>query len=331
MAKYLMSEKTAAFVRGLMDRQSPDSARGRTRYNRPAFAVEDSFAHPFEVRFAASLGDGENSGSWIIWLPCGEEMLLVDGTPVDMTAELEAAGDPYPAGWFLLDDVLDADSGGDVYLNIHIPSDEEEEESGEEGVAAEPAEGEASEETSEVTAEFGSEPAEEESGEKVISILIAAVDGKSVIQNVDSAIILGTGSGGEVKVDEKSIDKEGATKEKPGEVLQIAAFNGTERDSGKGLSSRLKADPETGEITGQDSDGLMLLARKNGRIVYVPIDGDGEDPEDPEEPKDCDHDEESGNDGGVPADDGGLGWGWGGGVSGGGGYHPGDDDCNCDN
>ena len=80
MAKYLMSERTAAWVRSLMERKAPAAASGATRGGRPAFAVEDEFANPFEVRFADSLGSGEpksdNSGKFIIWLP-SDSVLVV--------------------------------------------------------------------------------------------------------------------------------------------------------------------------------------------------------------------------------------------------------------
>ena len=93
-------------------------------------------------------------------------------------------------------------------------------------------------------------------------------------------------------------------------------------------------------ISAADDSGLMLLARKDGRIIYVPLDGSGDDPESPEDGKKdpCDHDA-SGSGGGVVAgagDDaiphgGGVAAGGGGGVSPGSATdtHTGDDDCNC--
>jgi len=168
MSRYLMSEKTAAFVRGLMDRKSPNSAHGQTRYSRPAFAVEDSFAHPFEVRFAASIDDGE--GAWIIWLP-SSKCLIVDGEAVDLADELEGAGDPYPAGWYVLEDV--PSSGGSVYLNV-TPGDDSEG----------------------ATAVF-STSASQTAGDIPILVAVVAKDsttgGVTITQTVSSALVFGTG------------------------------------------------------------------------------------------------------------------------------------------
>lgn len=120
--------------------------------------------------------------------------------------------------------------------------------------------------------------------------------------------------------------------------LQIAHFNDTEKDSGKGLANRLRANTETGEIT-SDTSNLMLVARRNGEVVYIPLSGNGTDPDD-ESPgsggKDpCEH---PGGGGGASPDDDGGGHGGGGmgGGDGGGGVladgdtHIGDNGCNCE-
>ena len=101
--------------------------------------------------------------------------------------------------------------------------------------------------------------------------------GKVVAQYAHSSITL-TESGADP--DKVSIDKNGGEDDE--NKLQIAHFNDTEKDSGKGLDRRLKADPETGVITAQDSEGLMLVARKDGQVIYVPLSGSGKDPEPPE-------------------------------------------------
>ena len=141
----------------------------------------------------------------------------------------------------------------------------------------------------------------------------------------------------EAEADEKSVDRNGG--EDGENKLQIAHFNDTERDSGKGLEKRLKVDTKTGEVTAEDSEGLMLVGRKDGKVIYIPLTGDGEDPEEePEEEKPtdpCDHDKGGGKEGGVSPDReerGGGAAGGGvsaGGVAGGGEKHKGDDDCNC--
>lgn len=101
--KYLMSEKTAQFVRGMMEQaNTPKSvATGAARRVTPSDVVEDSFAHPFELRWAASSGEG-GGGAWIIWLPPGS--LVTDGTEAS-TADLTAAAG-YPAGWYDLTSIF---------------------------------------------------------------------------------------------------------------------------------------------------------------------------------------------------------------------------------
>lgn len=120
--------------------------------------------------------------------------------------------------------------------------------------------------------------------------------------------------------------------------LELFHFKDSEQDSGKGLAKRLKANPETGEITSDDNTGVMLVARKNGKVIYIPLSGDGEDPEEPETPggEQCDHDKTGGKEGGVapskerePGEPSG-GVPAGGVPAGGGDRHIGDDGCNCE-
>lgn len=99
--RYLMSERTAQFVRGLMqDAQAPESvAAGPAKRTRSDAVVEDAFAHPFELRWAASSGEGgegKRKGAWIIWLPKGS--LVVDGAEADFSTLAAAGG--YPEGWY---------------------------------------------------------------------------------------------------------------------------------------------------------------------------------------------------------------------------------------
>jgi hypothetical protein len=110
--RYLMSERTAQFVRGLMqDAQTPESvAAGPAKRTRSDAVVEDSFAHPFELRWAASAGgdsSGAPKGAWIIWLPNGS--LVVDGSEVDFSTLTAASG--YPAGWY---DLTESFGDGEV-------------------------------------------------------------------------------------------------------------------------------------------------------------------------------------------------------------------------
>lgn len=116
MAKYLMSERTAAWVRSQMERRAPASAAGVTRGVSSSFAVEDEFAYPYAVQWAQSVNSGE--GGWIIWLP-GDALLVVDGQAVDVRNGLEAAGGDYPDGWYLLGGVIEGN--GTLNLDIHFP------------------------------------------------------------------------------------------------------------------------------------------------------------------------------------------------------------------
>ena len=334
MAKYLMSERTASWVRSQMERKAPAAASGATRGGRPAFAVEDAFAHPFEVRFADSLGSGEpksdNSGKFIIWLP-SDSVLVVGGQKVDVTEGIEEAGAPYPAGWYVLD-FLGAE-GGEVYLNVHMRA------AGGEASGSAPAE----ESGGKVTANFSAEPDEPEDGETVYPILVASCDGKSVKATVDSAIILGAGG---VSVDKVSIDKVTKGDAEDPNALQVKNFDNKESDGGQGLAERLELEKSgsgesaTYRIKAKSNDSKVhIVARVNGKIKYIPISGkDEKDPDEENPPPDgdpCAHPGDKDNGGGVSPDDdepgGGGGAVGGGGVSPGeGGTHPGDDNCNCD-
>lgn len=105
--RYLMGERTARFVRRLMqDAQTPESvAAGPAKRTRSDAVVEDAFAHPFELRWAASSGEdtgGAPKGAWVIWLPKGS--LVVDGAEADFSALAAANG--YPEGWYDLTDIF---------------------------------------------------------------------------------------------------------------------------------------------------------------------------------------------------------------------------------
>lgn len=118
--------------------------------------------------------------------------------------------------------------------------------------------------------------------------------------------------------------------------LQIFDFNSNESDSPEGLAERLHADTETGDITIQSGTNIMLLARRDGKMVYIPLTAGGTDPEDekpydPENPDPCAHPGD--NAPGAETHSGGGGGGvvvGGGGVAAGDDIHTGDDDCNCE-
>ena len=163
------ARKLAELLRGsgeVSRRQGPASA----------LAFDSEYVAPFTVQWAQSADSG--SGAWLVWLP-SDKCLIVDGAAVDLTEELEAADDPYPTGWYVLEDV--PASGGSVYLNV-TPGDPE---------AAE-------EEDQVATAEFSASASQTEGD---IPILVATVAKDSttgavtVKQTVTSALVFGTGKG----------------------------------------------------------------------------------------------------------------------------------------
>ena len=272
-----------------MERKAPAAASGATRGGRPAFAVEDAFAHPFEVRFASSIGAGsDNSGKWIIWLP-SDGLLTVFGRNVDVTEGLNEAGSPYPSGWYVLDFL--SPEGGDVYLNLSS-SDEE------------------------IKANFSSTPDTSEADERgVRSILIANCAENRVIATVDSAIVLGS------NLDRVSID---VSTDKPS--VQLKNFDNDKSNASQGLVQRIRVvkDGDDDDSFHLEADGadLFIVARVNGALKYIPLTGSKDAGDDGVEDNPCDHPGDTpgtGTIGGVSPDDEEDHGGGGGGVVGGGG------------
>lgn len=127
-----------------------------------------------------------------------------------------------------------------------------------------------------------------------------------------------------------------ATGEEP--HLQIKDFDSARSDSPRGLAQRLAFDKDSGKISASGAGGIALVARRDGKILYIPISADGSDPDDRDrdEPDGdpCEHPE--GGAAGVSADDsdgqaapGQAAPSSAGGVPAGGDAHAGDDDCNC--
>ena len=279
---------------------------------------------PFEVRWDNSLNSG--SGGYKIYLPSGHLLSYEDEDIA--TSDISGAtviqdGDGNNTPWFSLDDI---DTSADhVWLVVTVSDPESEGNS------------------PTVEAEFSSSEGQPQTGENVIDVCIAEIDytepedeGSAptvkISQSVVGAIRLSPAG---QEPDDVSIDNNGGEDENK---LQIAHFNDTEKDSGRGLANRLRANTETGEIT-SDTSNLMLVARRNGEVVYIPLSGNGTDPDD-ESPdsggKDpCEH---PGGGGGASPDDDGGGHGGGGmgGGDGGGGVladgdtHIGDNGCNCE-
>ena len=298
MARYVLGESSARKFRELC---AGKSAGGRREAAGAAVAFDADFPPPFTVQWAASLG------SWLIWLPA-DNLLTVGVENVDVASALTAA-EGYPSGWYVLD-ALDS-TGGELLIEV-VRDDE-----------------------GEISASFKVAPGDDDTEGVVCRATVAVVERStesgivSVRQCIDSAIVFVDGA----TADGDSIDANGGEDEN---ALQLAHFADSERDSGKGLASRLSV--KDGEITAED-DGLMLVARKDGKLIYIPMSGDGEDPDASDEgdhSDPCDHPGDKGKAGGVAADEddehsaGGVAGGGDGGVSASGGVHPGDDNCNCD-
>ena len=107
MANYVLGPRAA---RWLQTQMNGHMTGGRSPGGRPCSVDEQSFCHPFELRWAASSGEsagGAPKGAWIIWLPKGA--LVVDGSEVDFSTLTAANG--YPAGWY---DLTESFGDGEV-------------------------------------------------------------------------------------------------------------------------------------------------------------------------------------------------------------------------
>lgn len=163
MAKYLLGEGSAAWLRAAMARKAPPSASGDTRYVRFSKGEGDDYPHPFELTYAASAGavdsqTGAAAGAWIIWVPQGA--LVIDGEEVDLAGELtEAVG--YPEGWYDITDVFDGTDPNDFDLYLDASKDDP---------------------------KFVIDPDDADN-----PVLIAQVDGKTVKGVVESALVFSKG------------------------------------------------------------------------------------------------------------------------------------------
>lgn len=116
MAKrYVLGPAGARKLRALFNGRGES---GSVRGSAVPLALEEEFALPFTVKWAQSAASGE--GSWIIWLPSDELVVLPDG-PANPAASLTAVGGDYPTGWYVLTDaMLNRDEGGTLYLNVTV-------------------------------------------------------------------------------------------------------------------------------------------------------------------------------------------------------------------
>ena len=133
---YVLSPSAVQKIRRAITPKLGDVSRPSSS---PSTVSFDLYPPPYTVRWAASLASAESSegagdatdGEWIIYLPTSG-LLMVGGTSVDLTTPLEAAGAPYPAGWYKLvadyeesgtaEPILDRSTGGTLYLVISGPS-----------------------------------------------------------------------------------------------------------------------------------------------------------------------------------------------------------------
>lgn len=116
MARYLLGEAGAKWLRAAMSQKAPAAAVGATRHVPSSRGDPDGYLHPFALQYAASsgaAGEGEGpSGAWIVWVPDGS--LVIDGEAVNLTGSLTAA-DGYPAGWYDITDVFGGDDPDDEW------------------------------------------------------------------------------------------------------------------------------------------------------------------------------------------------------------------------
>ena len=109
---YLLSEKSAAFLRSL---QNPRGYSGETEPTRRTVTIhgeEDDFPPPFTVRWAQSENGG--SGAWVIWLPDPARLLFYDEEW--RTINQITAAQTMPAGWFTMNSIRAQDRT--VYLSV---------------------------------------------------------------------------------------------------------------------------------------------------------------------------------------------------------------------
>lgn len=142
----------------------------------------DDFIPPFTVRWSASVADA--AGAWVIWLPGPAQLVMFNGTYLDIGGI--TAAQALPAGWYTIDGV--GASRDKVWLVINVTKSD-------------------SGEIVSVGAELSATERQAATGETVYNIVVAemitdeATGAKRVKQFVDSAVILGgTSSSGEQTV-----------------------------------------------------------------------------------------------------------------------------------
>ena len=255
MGKYVLGESAARKLREMF--ASSNGISRRSAFSGAPLHIGE-FPDPYTVRWAASADSG--SGSFIIWLPSAS-VLIVFGQTVDLTNALSAAGDPYPSGWYLLENM--PSSGGSLYLNVTPP----------------PA---SSDSASLASAVFSTEASQVEGD---IPILIATISKDSttgivtVKQNVTSALVLTRG----VKVDSVSIDYQEPDSSESSSDEESTDEESTERPieikgwrTGLPVSeTSLASDVRTRGLS--YGRGSVIVREEDGSLSYKPILGLGDD------------------------------------------------------
>ena len=190
MKKYVLGPNAARKLKALLAKSDGVSRRPA---GSSAVASDLEYAAPFTVKWAASANGGE--GAWIIWLPSAS-LLVVDGESVDVLADLKTAGGDYPAGWYVLADVIGDD--GTLYLDIVFPVE------GSEGSVDSAGNEDAHDG---ITAKFTN--GEYDAKPNVIRVAVCEVatdaetGGRSVVQFVTSLLVIGAGGVRSLRGDDK--------------------------------------------------------------------------------------------------------------------------------
>lgn len=312
MAGYVLSAAAVAKLRRALAPKAGSSSRPGAGASHVA---SDNFSAPFAVRWSAS----EASGAWVMWLPDKTQCVSVAGeyiTPTGITA-----ADDLPAGWYTIDNADEQSTA--LYLVLTTDNS-----------------------TGETTAEIDTEAGTASTGETVTNILIASLESdseagaKRVRQFVVGTIVLPPGGAApdNISIELTPPPEEGEEPTGQEGKLQIFDFDTDESDSPEGLVERLEADTKTGKVKLKSGSNIMLIARRDGKVVYIPLTAEGSDPDD-EEPYDpendpCAHPGDNAPGGAtsesIDGGGGGVDGGAGGVPAGGGEPHTGDDDCNCE-
>lgn len=276
-----------ADVANLLNACASDLDAMRSQGAPPSSSREnDRQPHPFEVRGVT--GSGGSESPFVIHLPPGS--LTIDGEAVSINGATSLEDGRYSIDQEAISNV--STEPHTLYLVVH-----NEDEDGESADGAPASDDGSSDDGSGYIADLTDNP-DGIDGDVLAKLPVADIFtmtcgdmtcGCVSAQHLTCAVALSSRG---AEPDGVSIDSNGGGENwgDPGTKLEIAHFHDFERDSGKGLSKRLKADTSTGDLSPTESDDeIMFVCRKHdGSILYVPLGGDGEDPEDEDDARDDD-------------------------------------------